>query len=178
MKPVLAWAIAHPLLAAFVVLFAVGAVSSVIGGGGDEGADASATATPPAASASATTAADTDTGGTCLRVPAARLRALGEGAKSGVQIIPPAYYAPADVDTKAAFGAFAVHVRRGPTERYVVLAAPIKEGEGLTLATESALPFFTWGNMAADGSPAAKVRDAVFSSDGATAALACARGGN
>ncbi|WP_395695263.1 hypothetical protein [Nocardioides sp.] len=73
------------------------------------------------------------------------------------------------------YAAVAVRVRRGGKPASVVLAAPARDGAGLTLATKSALPYFNWGDMARPGSPVDQLRGAVATSSGAQDALDCLR---
>lgn len=108
----------------------------------------------------------------CTRAHAPRLQGIGDGAKKGVKILI-GFVDDADTDSEAAYSAFAVRVQKGSKTADVIVAAPKVAGEGLTMATESALPYFVWGDMAPDGSPADVLGDFVENSDGAKNALAC-----
>ncbi|MCW2815307.1 MAG: hypothetical protein JWN84_2762 [Nocardioides sp.] len=123
----------------------------------------SAPAEPPSSAAPALDCTEADPG---------RLRGLADGARKGVKIVA-GFVGEVETDTVAEYAAYAVRVSKGGETADVVLAAPVTEGESLTLATEGALPYFNWGDVATDGSPVDEIRDTVEASDGAAEALAC-----
>lgn len=108
----------------------------------------------------------------CTRFPAARTRGLGDGARRGVTVGKTAYAAEVGDDADG-YLAVALTVTKDGESHPVVVAAPIEEGEGLTLATDSALPFLSWGDMAVEGSMGDDLRDTVGNSEAAEAALGC-----
>lgn len=109
---------------------------------------------------------------TCERLTPARRNELAFGARRGVTVAKLAFVAPVESGADG-YLAVALHVTRAGISTDVVLAAPAAGGKGLTLATEPALDYFTWGAMARNGSPVDEIRDAVEVSDAARTALAC-----
>jgi hypothetical protein len=115
---------------------------------------------------------DTSEAASCGRFPVGRTKSLATGARRGVTIDNVAYASEVGADANG-YLAVAVTVMKGGQTDEVVLAAPVQDGNGLTLATDSALPYFNWGDMAVEGSPVDDMRDAVGNSDAAQEALAC-----
>ena len=108
----------------------------------------------------------------CTRFPEPRRKSLATGARPGVTIDTVAYAAEVGDDADGYLAVALNATKDGQTEP-VVLAAPVNEGEGLTLATDSALPYLDWGDMAGEGSMADALRDTVGNSNAAQLALAC-----
>ena len=108
----------------------------------------------------------------CQPFDPARVKALNDGARAGVKVANRAFAFEVEEGADG-YLAVAVQVTKSGATEHVVVAEPITEGEGLTMATDSALPYLNWGDMATDGSPADTLRDAVADSDAASKALAC-----
>lgn len=185
--PVLGWMGRHWIITGIVALFVIGSIGSAFSGA-DDGGDTTSTTPSPTSSTGSTpssTSATTSPGSDCPKFPKERLDGLAEGAKKGVTVIPPAVAVPIPEDvtndgsgigyTTVPYLAVAVHVKKGADDRIVVIATGVKEGDGLTIDTESAVPFFNWGVDAEQGSPIDEFRDAIFASDAATQALLCLR---
>lgn len=170
-------------LPALALVLAAGACSS--DGGSDatsSSADDTATAestptnvdTPEASDTSETDEPDAEepTGDDCTRFSVARTKGLADGARRGVTVGDVAYGVEVGDDANG-YLAVALTVTKDGKSHDVVVATPVKDGDGLTLATDPALPFLNWGDMAAEGTMVDDVRDAVGNSHAAQEALDC-----